>query len=79
MSKGTLADAKFAIEAAINETDQVLPRGGHRHGQSGRIARAGFVDGWWIAYAKIKGRWKVVGRYSNRFLAEKVARQKARP
>lgn len=80
MSKSRKVDLKTAlrdIEVAISETDQVHPRGGHRHGQHANIARAGWHNGTWVAYAKRKGRWLVVGKGQSYQHAIRIARAKA--
>lgn len=76
----TRADLKAMvrdIEVAISETDKVRHHGGHRHGLNSNAARAGFDGEHWIAYAKIKNRWRVVGRGESYQHAIRIARAKA--
>lgn len=65
------------IEVAISETDKGRSYGGHRHGQYLTFARAGWNGEYWIAYARIKNRWRVVGKAENYQHAIRIARSKA--
>jgi hypothetical protein len=65
------------IEVAISETDKVRHHGGHRHGLVNNLARAGWNGDYWVAYAKIKNRWRVVGKAQTYQHAIRTARSKA--
>ena len=72
-----LAVALRDIEVAINETDKVRHHGGHRHGLHQNNAKVGWNGEYWIAYAKIKNRWRVVGKGQTYQHAIRIARSKA--